>query len=106
MPELNNEKNFNQTFKDNFASLDSLTLVKALNDTMVYPNDSEWFGFFKDGSQKEKVAMKDTDLYKNDNFGLKTLDEAGKITFYSTEGDHLSFGEAFLLEMCDKYFKN
>jgi hypothetical protein len=33
--------------------------------------------------------MKDSDFYTKDLFGLKTLDEAGKIDFYSTPGDHL-----------------
>jgi len=50
MPEANNEINFNQTYFDNMVSLESLALVKALKDTMVWPNDSEWFGFFADGS--------------------------------------------------------
>ena len=37
----------------NWASLHSLCLVKALGDSVVIPNDSEWFGFFKDGSLDE-----------------------------------------------------
>lgn len=37
----------------NWASLNSLCLVKALGDSVVIPNDSEWFGFFKDGSLED-----------------------------------------------------
>jgi hypothetical protein len=41
LPELNNEVNFNQTYKDNFASLEKLALVKAEADTMIWPRESE-----------------------------------------------------------------
>ena len=48
--------------------------------------------------------MKETDWYINDNFGLKTADEAGKIFFNSTEGDHLQFTTAQLFGWIDQYF--
>jgi len=50
--------------------------------------------------------MKDTDWYKNDNFGLRTLDEAGKIDFMTTPGNHLRIDESTLLDIADKYFSN
>jgi len=30
-----------------------MLLIKALGDTMIFPNDSEWFGFYEDGSNKK-----------------------------------------------------
>jgi len=33
-----------------------------------------------DGSQSVVVPMKETTWYKNDSFGLRTLDEAGKVS--------------------------
>lgn len=73
---------------------------------MVFPNDSEWFGFYKDGSEKEILQMNETSWYINDTFGLKTLDQAGKIDFYTTPGNHLDFTDDFILGLADKYFTN
>lgn len=43
LPDINNEKNAtNATYKSNFLSLESLALVKALNDRTVIPKESEW----------------------------------------------------------------
>mmetsp|Transcript_10170 Transcript_10170/g.22913 ORF Transcript_10170/g.22913 Transcript_10170/m.22913 type:complete len:352 (+) Transcript_10170:65-1120(+) len=105
LPYINNEVpgKVNSTFKENFASLEKLVLVMAEDDTMVHPKESEHFGYFKDGSDKELVAMKDAPWYTEDWFGLKTLDQAGKIDFYSTPGNHLRFKEDFLVQMVQKY---
>lgn len=44
---------------------------------MVYPQESEWFGIVdKDGVTK---TMEETEFYKQDILGLKTLNEANKI---------------------------
>ena len=45
---------------------------------MVYPKESEWFQTL-DSSDKSVVALEDTDFYKNDLIGLKTLNEAKKV---------------------------
>lgn len=106
MPDANNEVTVNATYKENFASLESVALVKALKDTMVYPNDSEWFGYYEDGSTSKMLSMNETAWYKNDTFGLRTLDEANKLTFYTTDGDHLHFTDEFIMGLVDKYFTN
>lgn len=46
-------------------------------DTIVQPKGSEYFGS-RDVNGKD-VAMEQQDVYKNDSFGLKTVNEAGKI---------------------------
>jgi palmitoyl-protein thioesterase len=40
------------------------------------------------------LALEDSDWYKNDVLGLKTLNEAGKVTFSSVDGDHLQFSQS------------
>lgn len=107
LPYINNEVKGkeNATYSSNFASLERLALVMALGDTMVHPKESEHFGYFKDGSLSELVGMQDAPWYKENWFGLRTLDEAKKIDFYSTRGNHLGFKLAFLREMVEKYFK-
>merc|ERR1711907_231020 len=106
MPYINNEVKGkeNATYSANFKSLEKLVLVMAEGDTMVHPKESEHFGYFKDGSDTELIAMKDAAWYTEDWFGLKSLDEAKKIDFYSTPGNHLRFTEDFLKQMVQKYF--
>ena len=64
-----------QTFKDNFVKVKKFAMIKALRDTMVFPNEGEWWGHYADGSQKEVLKMRDTKWYQEDLFGLKTVDE-------------------------------
>merc|ERR1711934_1266511 len=91
------------TINANFAKVKRWAMIKAMKDSMIYPNDGEWWGSFAaDG--KTRLAMNETDWYKKDLFGLKTADQAGKIFFNSTTGDHLQFTEAELFGWVDKYF--
>jgi len=63
-------------------------------DTMIYPKESEWFQQLNlDGSVQ---ALADSDFYKNDNIGLRALDEAGKVIYSSVVGDHLQFSEDYV----------
>ncbi|KAK3236956.1 hypothetical protein CYMTET_52937 [Cymbomonas tetramitiformis] len=104
MAQWNNEGNtVDPTIKENFAKTKRFAMIKAEKDTMIYPNDGEWWGCFDtDGSTR--LAMKDTRWYKEDLFGLKTADEAGKLFFNTTDGDHLQFSEAQLYGWADQYF--
>merc|ERR1712224_1047326 len=105
MPDINNERNPHESYTENFKSVNKIGLVKALKDEMVYPNDSEWFGFYKDGDEKTIVEMKDIDWYKNDLFGLKSMDQMGKLNAtISTPGDHLRFSDAWLMQIVDEWF--
>ncbi|RLN46252.1 hypothetical protein BBJ29_005357, partial [Phytophthora kernoviae] len=107
LPDINNEKtSTNQTYKDNFTQLQNLVLVRAEQDTQVYPKESEWFGAYQDGDSYKKVlGFNETKWYKEDLFGLRTLNEAGKVHFLSTDGDHLQFSTEFLLGVMDKYLR-
>merc|ERR1712032_1071767 len=106
LPFINNEVKGrkNSTYKDNFKSLEKLVLVMAEDDTMVIPKESAHFGYFKDGSTEEQVSMKDAPWYTEDWFGLRSLDKANKLDFYSTPGNHLGFTLDFLLKMVHQYF--
>jgi len=106
LPDLNNEGEIqNHAYTERFTQLNKLVLVKALGDTEVVPNESEWFGFYEDGNLDSILTMNETVWYKEDRFGLKTLDEAGKIDLYSTPGNHLEFSLDYLLDLVSKYFR-
>ena len=107
LAQWNNEGlRFNKQINANFAKTNKFVMVKALGDTMVFPNEGEWFGHYKDGDDDYKTVlrMNETEWYKSDLFGLKTADEAGKIHFESTPGNHLQFTEKELLGWIDEYF--
>eukprot|EP01065_Artemidia_motanka_P018684 TRINITY_DN2201_c1_g1_i5.p1 TRINITY_DN2201_c1_g1~~TRINITY_DN2201_c1_g1_i5.p1 ORF type:complete len:260 (+),score=104.65 TRINITY_DN2201_c1_g1_i5:227-1006(+) len=92
------------TINQNFAKVKRFAMIKALKDTMIFPNEGEWWGHFEDGSLKKVLTMRETEWYKQDMFGLKTADEAGKILFNTTAGDHLQFTHDELLWWVNNYF--
>ena len=89
---LNNEEATNAdnaTRKANMQALNGALLMMFTEDTMVHPKESEWFQELNaDGTLQ---PLEDSDFYKNDLLGIKTLNEANKITFSSVVGDHLQF---------------
>jgi palmitoyl-protein thioesterase len=100
----NNEGNkVNAQYKENFLKVEKFAMVKAAQDSMVYPNEAEQWGQIKDDSSTIQT-MKETKFYQDDLFGLKTADEAGKIFMESTSGDHLQFSDAELDSWVTKYF--
>jgi len=88
----NNEgETVDPSIKENFIKTKRFIMIKAAKDSMVYPNEGEHWGHFADGGFSKVLTMKETDWYQKDLFGLKTVDEAGKIRFNETAGDHLQF---------------
>nr|VDD25544.1 unnamed protein product [Brassica oleracea] len=53
------------------------------NDTIIVPNDSTWFGFYADDKALHRGLI-----------GLKTLDDAGKVSFVSVESEHLQMSNS------------
>lgn len=105
LAQWNNEgSSTDDTIKTNFGKTNRFAMIKAEGDTMVYPNEGEWWGHFDDDSFDTVLPMNETDWYKQDLFGLKTADDSGKIVFNSTTGDHLQFTSAQLLAWVDAYF--
>ncbi len=88
--DINNQgENIDINAKNRFSSLDLLILIAFRRDTMISPKESAHFGEY---DEKHKVVdMKDTDIYKNDLFGLKTLDEANKIKKFWVDEVHCNY---------------
>jgi len=75
-------------FKANFMRLHTATFyVGSFTDTQydggIEPFQSGNFGYFQNNSNTTFQTMKERDLYKNDLFGLKSLDDAGNLTVIS-----------------------
>ena len=101
LADLNNERQTkNATYARNMRGLKKLVLVEALNDTMVIPHESESFGFWQwgqsaHGRHKLVVPMRETEGYKGDWIGLKSLDTSGRLKHHVYVGDHLRFSNDF-----------
>ncbi|XP_062996890.1 palmitoyl-protein thioesterase 1 [Elgaria multicarinata webbii] len=93
LADINQERGVNQSYKKNLMTLKKFVMVKFLNDTMVDPSASEWFGYYRSGQAKETIPLKETSLYTEDRLGLKEMDQAGKLVFLGTVGDHLRFSK-------------
>ncbi|CAL8134892.1 unnamed protein product [Orchesella dallaii] len=91
LADINNERVKNVAYKNNLQKLRNLVLVLFDDDSIVEPKESEWFGYFRPGSDKEIVRLEDSQLYKEDWLGLKAMNEGGKLHFLSSPGDHLQF---------------
>lgn len=68
-----------------------MVLVQFLNDTIVQPRESGWFGFYAPGQDQKLIDLRNTTLYKEDWIGLKQLDQSGRLKLLSTLGNHLQF---------------
>eukprot|EP01112_Ceratiomyxa_fruticulosa_P010251 TRINITY_DN2700_c0_g1_i2.p1 TRINITY_DN2700_c0_g1~~TRINITY_DN2700_c0_g1_i2.p1 ORF type:complete len:329 (-),score=53.52 TRINITY_DN2700_c0_g1_i2:71-976(-) len=107
LPDINNNLDQkNATYKQNFESLNHFVMVKFLNDTMVQPRESEWFGFYVPGQDKIIQPMENTTLYIEDWIGLRTLNENNQVTFIETIGEHLQFTDAWFVQNIIPFLNN
>lgn len=106
LADINNEVTINETYKQNLMKLQNFVMIQFLEDSMVIPKESEWFGWFKPGQDKELQTMNETAIYTEDRIGLKSMNDQGKLHFLSVEGDHLRFTEEWFIEnIVDKFLK-
>lgn len=49
----------------------------------------QWFGYYPENNSSYVLDIKQTDLYKDDKIGLKTLKESNRLKFVAVDGDHL-----------------
>ncbi|XP_053431056.1 palmitoyl-protein thioesterase 1 [Nycticebus coucang] len=89
LADINQERGVNESYKKNLMALKKFVMVKFLNDSIVDPVESEWFGFYRSGQAKETIPLQETTLYTQDRLGLKEMDKAGQLVFLAVEGDHL-----------------
>lgn len=92
LPYINNQllSKSSEDYKKGFTKLKKLVLVGGPDDGVITPWQSSQFGYFNDS--EEVFEMRENPLYKNDSFGLKTLDKAGKVIRLSFDGmDHYSW---------------
>lgn len=86
LPILNNETaHANSTiYKTNFLKLKQLVHLGGPDDGVITPWQSALWSYFDDKLQV--VDMLDQQVYQEDSFGLKTLNEEGRIVRYTVPG--------------------
>ena len=92
LPYLNNMKNTTDDIRIAMESLNAALFVMFSNDTMIYPKETAWFHELQ-ADYATILPMEQTSLYTQNLNGLKTLNEAGKLTFLEWPGAHLQFNE-------------
>lgn len=106
LPALNNEHSSSEYAalrKVSFGNINAGLFGMFSEDTMIYPKETAWFqGLDKHGNV---MKLEDSDFYKNDYIGLKSLNEAKKITWSEIQGDHLQFTTEYIKETVIPFLK-
>jgi palmitoyl-protein thioesterase len=62
-------------------------MVKFLQDKIVTPIETSWFGFYETGSDKRVLSLVESSFYTSDKLGLKQMMEGGKLVFMEVENE-------------------
>ncbi|XP_053679762.1 palmitoyl-protein thioesterase 1 isoform X1 [Anopheles nili] len=103
--DINNERSVNQTYVDNLKKLNNFVMVRFNKDSIVQPLDSQWFGYYKPGQDKETQGLRDSEIYIQDRLGLQEMDKQNKIAFLECEGNHLQFTKEWFRRALFPYLK-
>jgi palmitoyl-protein thioesterase len=81
---LNNEigSELSEKNKENIKALNGFMMVMFNQDEVISPRTSQMFG-------DDKGSMFDQEFYKNDNLGLKYLNDAKKLEFVHIDAKHV-----------------
>ncbi|XP_014212986.1 palmitoyl-protein thioesterase 1 [Copidosoma floridanum] len=85
LADINNERNVNKTYIKNLGRLRNLVLVKFVNETVIKPVETEWFGFYSPGQAVQTEKLEDSAIYKEDRLGLADLQNSGRLHFLAVE---------------------
>ena len=93
LPELDNlrETENSAVYKKNFQSVDKFILFGSDKDGAITPWQSAWFGVWKEGTDSDVVLMEDRPEYVQDLFGLRSMNEAGRIQLINSNIDHFQY---------------
>lgn len=95
LADINQEVTINPDYKNNLMKVSNITFIMFDKDTMVIPKESEWFGFYKKGSDKAVISLQESDIWINDKLGLKEMAAQGRLDFLKVEADHLQMPTEF-----------
>jgi|EP00505_MAST-04D_sp_SCG-Rhode-Island_P002070 palmitoyl-protein thioesterase len=112
LAEANNEQGqhgeINETYIKNMESLNKYMVTRAMQDEIVQPSWSAFHQYWKwgDASRSDIVDLTETEGYKNNWLGLKTLNERGDFIRNEFNGSHTRYNMTWWLEHILPMFNN
>lgn len=103
LAEANNQVNFDQARKEKWTNLKYAKFIKWERDTTIIPRESAWWGQYT--SDLNVINRFETEVYKQDLIGIRTLEESGRAEFASLPGDHMHFTYNQINFFCDNVFR-
>jgi len=93
LADVNNDRTINQTRRNNMIALKKYMATYASQDTVVQPAQSAWHTYWhwNDTWRSSTIPLNETEGYKDDRLGLKTLSERGDLILNWFDGDHLKY---------------
>ncbi|CAH0384253.1 unnamed protein product [Bemisia tabaci] len=92
LPYINNEIRTakSDSYKRGFSRCKNIITIGGPHDGVISPWQSSHFGFVD--AYGNVIELKDTEAYKNDTYGLKTMDEEGRLINHVRSGiNHTSW---------------
>jgi palmitoyl-protein thioesterase len=87
LPNINNERNYNEEYKKNIEKLSNFIMVWTKNDEVLGPPESGKFSVYDD--QFNVVDLIDTNIYNYNYLGLRKLNESNRLHIYETNCSHV-----------------
>ncbi|KAL0208468.1 hypothetical protein P9112_011055 [Eukaryota sp. TZLM1-RC] len=104
LSELDNEKVFNQTYKDNLLSLEFFLAFWSPMDEVIIPPCSGAFCFFQANSSRITEPREETKVYVEDLVGVRTLEKEGRFAEVKVDGfKHNDFRKKMFLPYLKQY---
>lgn len=91
LADINNERTINETYIDNLQKLNKFVMVKFTKDKIVQPIESQWFGYYKPGQDRETQKLEESEIFLKNRLGLQEMQTRNKLVFLECEGNHLQF---------------
>ena len=96
---INNEvEHRNLEYKAKIENLVNFVMVMFNQDDVVEPKQSAHFEFYSPGQDREVLPLNESAIYQEDWLGLRTLDESGRLHFFSVEGKHVEIDYDWVAE--------
>jgi len=96
---VNNEaEEKEELYKARMLQLENFVMLKWTEDQTVIPRESSHFEFYTPGQSEAVLPLRESQLYLDDFIGLRSLDEAGNLTFFSVPGGHTAFDYSWIAE--------